>query len=65
MNQPVAAIAGLTGAVVKVSCCMQEWEAHIERGTLSQLKPLSGRPGANKAKKTLEQLAAADDMVDL
>lgn len=44
---------------------MQEWELHIERGTMSQLKPLTGRSEAGKAKKTLEQLAAADDMVDL
>jgi hypothetical protein len=38
---------------------------HMERGTVSQLQPPGGRQSANRAQKSLEQLAAADDMVDL
>lgn len=47
---------------------LQEWEMHIERGTISQLKAPDGgqqQPGRKKGAKTLEELAAADDMVDL
>lgn len=47
---------------------MQDWELHMQQGTISQLKA-PGRQAAQtsggKAKKTLEELAAADDMVDL
>ena len=42
---------------------------HLERGSVSQLKAPGGRAaledGSGKAGKTLEDLAAADDMVDL
>ncbi len=41
---------------------------HIERGTVSQLKApgaVQQQPGVRKGAKTLEELAAADDMVDL
>lgn len=47
---------------------MQDWELHIQQGTISQLKA-PGRQASQscsgKAKRTLEELAAADDMVDL
>ena len=41
---------------------------HIERGTVGQLKAPGGeqqQQGRKKGAKTLEELAAADDMVDL
>lgn len=47
---------------------VQEWEHHMERGTISQLQPpLPGQQGQGKGKRqrTLEELAAADQMVDL
>lgn len=52
--------------VLKGISAVQEWEMHMERGTVSQLKAPGGaqQPG-KKAVKTLEELAAADDMVDL
>ncbi len=45
----------------------QEWEMHIERGTLARLKPPGGGTAAQNGStgKSLEELAAADDMVDL
>ena len=46
----------------------QEWELAIQRGNVSQLSPpaAGGAQGARpKAGKTLAQLAAEDDMVDL
>ena len=45
---------------------VQEWEHNIERGTISQLlPPLPGQNGKAKRQRTLEEMAAADPMVDL
>lgn len=49
-----------------LSLDVQEWEQNIERGTISQLlPPLPGQNGKAKRQRTLEELAAADTMVDL
>ena len=48
--------------------CCQEWELAIQRGNVSQLSPpaaAGAQGGRPKAGKTLAQLAAEDDMVDL